>query len=85
MKKLNQEKIKKIIKKIKPFWKKYSQLRLKHFKELRLLEEKMNKEIKEGIDLEFFYVDGECVGIGAENYLDRKKFPLIQDREFYND
>ena len=29
--------------------------------------------------LEFFWVDGECVGIGASDYSDRKKFPLIQD------
>ena len=39
----------------------------------------MNKNLKLGIEFEFFYSDGECVGIGAANYSDRKKFPLIHD------
>jgi len=45
---------------------------------------KMSKKIGLEIDLEFFYVDGECVGIGAVNWGDRKKFPLIHDSELGN-
>ena len=31
--------------------------------------------------LEFFWIDGEPVGIGAVNYADRKRFNLIHDTE----
>ncbi len=48
------------------------------------LEKNMTKDINLGIKLEFFYVDGECVGIGAANYSDRNKFPLIHDSELNN-
>jgi len=41
----------------------------------------MNKRLKLDIALEFFYCDGECVGIGAEDYSERKRFPLIHDSE----
>jgi len=40
----------------------------------------MSKKIGK-MDLEFFYVDGECVGIGAANWNDRKACPLIQSCE----
>ena len=45
------------------------------------LEKEMTYEAGLGIELEFFYVDGECVGIGASKIEDRKKFPLIHDSE----
>src|SRR3989344_4572406 len=48
------------------------------------LQKEMSKKIGLEIDLEFFYVDGECVGIGAVNWGDRKKFPLIHDSELGN-
>ena len=41
----------------------------------------MTKKAGLGIELEFFNVDKECVGIGASNMPDRKKFPLIYDSE----
>ena len=41
-----------------------------------------SKAVGLGVDLEFFHVDGECVGVGASGIDDRKKFPLIQDSEF---
>ena len=41
----------------------------------------MNKELNLNPELEFFHVEGECVGIGAIDYGARKFFPLLQDRE----
>ena len=61
------------------FWRKQNELWIKFDKEQERLQREMSKEINLGIDLEFFYVDGQCVGIGAENYSDRKNFPLIHD------
>jgi hypothetical protein len=83
MKKLNRKELQKITKKLKPFWKAYRKLESEHFKKVRALEDKMNKKIKAKTKLEFFYVDGECVGVGAENYSDRNWFPLIQDSELW--
>ena len=84
MKKLNEKEKEEFIQKLRLFWKKYQDLSDEHFKKLIILEREMNKKVKAKINLEFFYVDGECVGIGAENYSDREWFPLIQDREFEN-
>ena len=72
---------KKLIERLKPFWKKYWKLNGEFSKKIRKLEEEMNKKSGQKINLEFFYVNGECCGIGAENYSDRKRFPLIQDTE----
>lgn len=51
------------------------------FRKINFLEKKMNKKIKPKTQLEFFYADGECSGIGAENYSDRSWFPLIRGSE----
>jgi len=50
---------------------------------LTKIENKMNKDLKELNlpKLEFFWAYGEPVGIGAANYIDRKKFNLIHDVE----
>ena len=80
MKKLNAKERDEYIKKLRPFWKKRQELVSKFSKEQRKLEKEMNKNFK--VDLEFFYTDGECCGIGAEHFDDRKWFPLIMDSEF---
>jgi len=67
--------------KIKPYWKEFLKLENKFRENRYALQEKMNKQLNLGINLEFFYVDGECVGIGAENFKDRKKFPLLQHED----
>lgn len=70
------------IKKLSPYWKEYLRVESEHYKKISKLEKKMNDEVKPFKKLSFFYVDGECVGIGAENYSDRENFPLIHDSEF---
>jgi hypothetical protein len=77
--KLNEEEIKLISEKAKPFFKEYWKLSLEFGDKVRILEEKMNKEIKPKTKIEFFYVDGEMVGIGAEDYSDGAWFPLIHE------
>ena len=81
MKKLNKKQIREITKKLKPFWERYWKLYSNFLDKKEKLEKEMNKKINLGIELEFFHVDNECVGIGAEHYGDRKKFPLIHDSE----
>ncbi len=79
MKKLNKKELEEITLQLKPYWVEYENLLIEHSQKVRELEDKMNKEIKPKTKLEFFYCDGECVGIGAENYSDREFFPLIGD------
>lgn len=75
---LNKKYKKDIIKELKPFWEKREELASKWRKEERKLEEEMNKKLKLDIKLIFFYnQDGECCGIGADEWKDRKKFPLV--------
>lgn len=83
-KKLSNEEIKEITAKVKPFFKEYWELFGEFGDKIKVLEEKMNKEINPKTKIEFFYVDGEMAGIGAENYSDREWFPLIPD-EFENE
>ena len=71
-------------KKLKPFW----EAREKHFKIFRIAEEAIEFDMRACLkeDLEFFYVDGECVGIGHSDFKRRHSknkdyFPLIHDRE----
>lgn len=73
-----------IIKKIKPFWERYWKLERKFFNKVFKLEKEMNKKAKLGFELEFFPCDGEVVGVGVRDFKDRKKFPLLQDRELNN-
>lgn len=70
-----------LIKRLKPFWEEHSKLIAEFYKKEAKLEEKMNKKLKLKIKLEFFYCDGECCGIGAEDFSQRKNFPLIQDSQ----
>lgn len=72
---------KELVKKLKPFWEKREKLETEFRKKETKLEKEMNKKLNTGIKLEFFYSDGECCGIGAANFNDRKKFPLIHDSE----
>jgi len=71
----------KIIEKLRLFWKKYLEKEEKFRKEIATLEKEMTEKVGLGVDLEFFNVDNECVGIGASGIEDREKFPLIQDSE----
>lgn len=75
----------KIIEKLRPFWKNYYEKEKRFSKEVAALEKEMNKNVDLGVNLEFFHVDNECVGIGASKIEDRKKFPLIQDTELRKD
>ena len=77
MKKAN----KKTIEKLKPYWKKYQEKREVFDREIIQLEKEMNDNSGLKTELEFFYVDGSCVGIGASYYEDRTHFPLVQDSE----
>lgn len=72
---------KELIEKLKPYWEEHLRFRGEFYKKEEKLQKEMNKNLKLGIELEFFYSDGECAGIGAANYSDRKKFPLIHDTE----
>lgn len=81
MRKLNKKEIQQITEKLKPFWKEYWRIYSKYACGINKLQKKMNQKLKLPIELEFFYVDGECVGIGATEFSDRKVFPLIDSRE----
>ena len=71
-----------VIGRLNPFWKKYWEIEEKFRNKIAELEKEMSKDSGLGIGLEFFNVDGECVGIGVSEIDDRKKFPLIHDSEF---
>ena len=81
MKKMSKKEMSNLIEKLKPYWKKLRNLETEHSHKVRILEKRMNRKVKPKVKLEFFYVDGEIVGIGAEDYSDRKNFPLIQDED----
>lgn len=74
------KKTKKLIKQLKPYWKEVRKLESKFYKQLYKLQDKMRKEtnIK---GLEFFYCDGENVGIGNES----RDMELIYDHELIED
>ena len=71
----------KIIGKLKFFWKRYWKKKGRFRGSIIDLEKEMTNEAGLGIELEFFYVNSECVGIGASKIEDRKKFSLIHDSE----
>jgi len=81
MKKMNYKQKKEIITKLKPFWEKYRKVHSEFHKKMIKIEKEMNKKAKPKFKLEFFYCDGEYVGIGASDYARRKNFPLIHDTE----
>ncbi len=84
MKKLTKEELIKITNKLKPFWAKREKIYSEFLEKQRKIENEMNKELNLDIKLEFFYCDDGCVGIGTENYSDRKFFPLIQDSDLHS-
>lgn len=79
MEKLTEKELIEITNRLQPFWKKRQIEYSRFLKKERKIEEEMNRNLK--LKLEFFYVDGRCVGMGAENYSDRKSFPLIHDSD----
>ena len=59
------KKTKKLITQLKPYWKEVQELYDDFFEKVNDLEIKMQKDKKIGIDdIEFFWVDGDYVGIG---------------------
>jgi len=78
---MEKDKIKRLTKKLKPYWKEYWKIWEKFSDDINELEKRMNKELNLKPELEFFHANGECVGIGAENYRARKNFPLINGGE----
>ncbi len=53
-------------KKVKKYWKMLEHIETQFIAQVSILEQQMAKEI--GIkDIEFFFVDGEIVGIGSES------------------
>ena len=84
MRGLNQPKLKNkegVIKKLRPFWKRYWEKEKIFRYDVAEIEKQMTEKVGLRIELEFFHVDNECVGIGASDILKRKKFPLIYDSE----
>ncbi len=71
----------KAISKLRPFWKRYREKENEFMRAIAVLEKEMTEKSGLGVELEFFHVDNECVGIGASQIEDRKKFPLIHDSE----
>ena len=57
MKEFSKEELDEIKKKLKPYWNDYKKLETDFFHKVNELQKKMNKELKLGIDLEFFYVE----------------------------
>jgi len=78
---MNKKEKSEIISKLKPYWEKFWRLEMAHNRRISDLEKEMTQGVKSNIKLEFFYVDGSPVGIGAQDLSDRKNFPLIQDSE----
>ena len=74
---------KELIEILKPYWKKVRKIQMNYFTKLNDLEIDLNKKLKRYNlpKLSIFHVDGEPVGIGADNYSDRKNFELIHDSD----
>jgi len=81
MKKPTKQKMHDLKIKLKPFWNKRRKLESNFHKKEDKLQKEMNDKLNLDVELEFFYVDGECVGIGARDYNKRKNFPLVHDSE----
>jgi len=67
---------KKQVKQLKPYWEKAMKAKEKHTRNIRKIEREMKVEL--AIDLEFFMVDGEIVGIGNSWETNAKKYKLLQ-------
>ena len=72
---------KETIKLLKKYWEKRNIIQRDFIHKEFKIEEAMSKAV--GKELEFFYVDGECMGIGAKDFNERFKFPLIHEDELY--
>ena len=72
---------KELIKKLKPYWAKLNEFEAYHNEKIYWLEKKINKELKPKVELDFFRVDGEIVGIGARDMEYRKDFALVHRDE----
>ena len=78
---MDKKEYKKWVAKLIPYWNEHRKLEAAfHLKEV-WLEAKILKET--GRDLTFYYplTDGGCVGIGADKWDEREKFPLIHDAD----
>jgi hypothetical protein len=73
------QKTKRLVQRLKPYWKKVEKLQGNYWKDIHALEKQMSKNLKIK-DLEIFHCDGEAVGIG--NY--SRTMPLIHDEELKN-
>ena len=67
------------VKLLTPYWKKREEAYSVFMKNERGIELLMNKELKPPVELEFFYGDMGCCGIGAFEDID--KFQLIHDSD----
>jgi len=78
---MNKKEYKKWVAKLVPYWNEHRKLEAAFRLKEVWLEAKILKET--GRDLIFFYGDISegCMGIGADNWNDRKKFPLIHDAD----
>jgi hypothetical protein len=70
---------KKLLKRLKIFWKFFKIIENKYWNDINKLEEDFKKEF--GINIEFFHCDGGCVGIG--NY--DRTMKLIHKDELENE
>ena len=81
-KKMTEKEYKEWVKKLAPYWHMREEAYSKFRQAEMEIEKKMNKELKPDVELEFWYNDdGGLGGIGAANWEDREKFPLIYDMD----
>ena len=66
---------------LKPYWKKREELMSAFRKNEVALGRLMNQELDPPVELEFFYNDDGCCGIGAVDYVNRDKFTLIHNSD----
>ena len=69
---------------LKPYWAMRIEAYDVFLRKERAIEKKMNRELKPPVELEFFYSDdGGVCGIGAVDYINRKRVPLIHDVDLW--
>ena len=66
---------------LKPYWKKREELMSAFRKNEVALGRLMNQELDPPVELEFFYNDDGCCGIGAVEYVNKDKFTLIHNSD----
>lgn len=69
------KKTKKLIKQLKPYWRKVQRAYNDFYDELQFIEEDLRKKVRK--DLDIFMPDGYPVGIGNDD----RTMPLIHDSE----